>query len=154
MIFNIDMVVRPKKKLTFKKPVISPALSWLEHYLRKTKKKMPGLTMPLRIRSWKHTPRKEQRVWGTCDQSAKTITLATHKIIMVRGKKRMKRKAVALSRKEVLQTFAHELAHLRYDDHTYEQVCYSRSIFDTFSVKDKCPLCNGKGKVPAEYKND
>lgn len=142
------------QKFKFKKPAISKNLAWIERYLRKTKKKMPGLTMPLRIRSWKHTPRKEQRVWGTCDQESKTVTLATHKIIWVRGKKRMKRKAVALSRKDILQTFAHELAHFRYDDHTYEQECYSRSIFDTFGMKDKCPHCNGKGKVPAEYRNE
>lgn len=143
-----------KRKLIFHKPKISPNLFWLERYLRKTKKKMPGLTMPLRIRSWKHTPRREQRVWGTCDQQTRTITLATHKIIMIRGKKRMKRKAVALSRKEILQTFAHELGHLRYDDHTYEQECYSRAVFDTFGVKDRCPICGGTGRVPAEYKND
>jgi hypothetical protein len=143
-----------KQKRVFHKPAISINLSWIERYLRKTKKKMPGLTMPLRIRSWKHTPRKEQRVWGTCDRETKTVTLATHKIIWVRGKKRMKRKAVALSRKDILQTLAHELAHLRYDDHTYEQECYSRSIFDTFSVKDKCPHCSGKGKVPAKYENE
>lgn len=144
---------KPRKKPIFRKPKTSPALAWLERYLRKAKKRMPGLTMPLRIRSWKHTPRKEQRTWGTCDQVNKTITLATHKIVMVRGKKRMCRKAVALSRKDILMTFAHELAHLRYDDHTYEQECFSRAIFDTFGVKDKCPICNGKGKVPAEYKN-
>jgi hypothetical protein len=143
-----------KRFIKFHKPKISPVISWLERYLRKAKKRMPGLTMPLRIRSWKHTPRKEQRTWGTCERSSRTITLATHKIIMVRGKKRMHRKAVALSRKEILQTFAHELAHLRYDDHTYEQECYSRSIFDTFNVKDKCPLCDGKGRVPAQYRNE
>jgi hypothetical protein len=145
---------RARKKPTFHKPIISPVLAWLERYLRKSKKKMPALTMPLRIRSWKHTTRKEQRVWGTCDQETRTITLATHKIIYVRGKKRMRRKAVALSRKDILQTFAHELAHLRYDDHTYEQGCYGRTIFDTFGTKDKCPTCNGKGKVPAVYKNE
>ncbi len=147
-------MVKKRKKPVFHKPIISPNLAWVERFLRKVKKKMPGLTMPLRIRSWKHTPRKEQRVWGTCDQETKTITLATHKIILVRGKKRMKRKAVALSRKEILQTFAHELGHLRYDDHTYEQECYSRSIFDTFSIKDRCSLCGGSGRVHAEYKND
>ena len=143
-----------RKKLVFHKPKVSPVLAWLERYLRKTKKKMPGLTMPLRIRSWKHTPRKEQRVWGTCDRETKTITLATHKIILVRGRKRMRRKAVALSRKEILFTFAHELAHLRHDDHTYEQECYARAIFDTFGVKDKCPTCDGKGNISAQYVNE
>ncbi len=143
-----------KKKFVFHKPTISPSLAWIERYLRKAKKKMPGITMPLRIRSWKHTPRREQRVWGTCDQGTRTITLATHKIIMVRGKKRMKRKAVALSHKEILQTFAHELAHFRYGDHTYEQECYSRSMFDTFGVKDKCPVCAGRGRIPSVYINE
>lgn len=147
-------MVKHRKKPVFHKPAISTNLAWLERYLRKTKKKMQGLTMPLRIRSWKHTPRKEQRTWGTCDQDSKTITLATHKIIYVKGKKRLKRKAVALSRKEILMTFAHELAHLRYDDHTYEQTYYAKAIFDTFGAKDKCPHCAGKGKVPAEYKNE
>lgn len=147
-------MLHKKKKVTFHRPKISPVLGWLERYLRKTKKKMPGLTMPLRIRSWRHTPRKEQRTWGTCDQQSKTITLATHKIIYIRGKKRFKRKAVALSRKEILQTFAHELAHLRHDDHTYEQECYGRAIFDTFNVKDNCPNCGGKGRVPAVYCNE
>ena len=143
-----------KRKLIFHRPKISPGLAWVERYLRKAKKKMPGLTMPLRIRSWRHTPRKEQRVWGTCDRESKTITLATHKIIMVRGSRHLHRKAVSLSRKDLLLTFAHELSHLRHDEHTYEQECYSRAIFDTFSVKDKCPHCNGKGKIPAEYKNE
>jgi len=142
------------RKFIFHKPKISPAISWLERYLKRTKKKMPGLTMPLRIRSWKHTPRKEQRVWGTCDRETRTITLATHKIVWTRGKKRMKRKAVALSRREILQTFAHELAHLRYDAHTYEQECYGRTILDTFGVLDRCHHCNGRGKITAEYKND
>lgn len=147
-------MVKKKKTFIFHKPKISKHLNWMERFLRKAKKKMPALTMPLRIRSWKHTPRKEQRVWGTCDRETKTITLATHKIIYIRGKKRMRRKAVALPRKDILQTFAHELAHLRYDDHTYEQECYGRMIFDTFIAKDKCPTCNGKGKVPAVYKNE
>lgn len=147
-------MAKARRKVAFHRPKISPNLLWLERYLRKTKKKMPGLTMPLRIRSWRHTPRKEQRVWGTCDRDTKTITIATHKIIYIRGKKRMKRKAVALSRKEILLTFAHELAHLRHDDHTYEQECYGRAIFDTFGVKDNCPICGGSGRVHAQYKND
>ena len=147
-------MLHKKRHIIFRKPKISLNLAWLERLLRKAKKKMPGLTMPLRIRSWRHTPRKEQRTWGTCDRESRTITLATHKIIWVRGRKRMKRKAVALSHKEILQTFAHELAHLRYDEHTYEQEYYAKAIFDSFGVKDKCPACNGKGKVPAEYKNE
>lgn len=147
------MITRKTKRI-FHKPKISASLHWLERYLRKAKKKMPGLTMPLRIRSWRHSPRKEQRVWGTCDRSTRTVTIATHKIIYIRGKKRTRRKAVALSRREMLMTFAHELSHLRYDDHTYEQEAYGRIIFDTFGVKDKCPSCNGKGKTPAEYKNE
>ncbi len=146
--------MQTKHKVKFHKPKVSENLAFIERYLRKAKKRLPGLTMPLRIRSWRHNIRKEQRVWGTCDRESKTITLATHKIIYIRGRKRMRRKAVALPRKEILQTFAHELAHLRYDDHTYEQECFSRAIFDTFGVKENCPICGGTGRVAAQYKNE
>ena len=84
----------------------------------------------------------------------RTITLCTHKIIVMRGMKRSTKKLVALSEKEVLMTLAHEVAHFRYEKHGYEQESYARTIFHAMGVMDTCPICDGRGEVPAEYKNE
>ena len=28
---------------------------------------------------------------------------------------------------------------------------YARTIFNTFDMREKCPHCGGKGKIPAKY---
>ena len=133
---------------------ISKNLKWLEPYIRRAKKRMPTLVLPRRVRSYCPTLRKEQQSWGSCDFESRSITICTHKIIIMRGMKRSTKKLVALSNKEILMTLAHEMAHLLYHKHGYEQESYARTIFHAMGVTDTCPLCNGKGEVPAEYKND
>lgn len=147
---------RPKKRnippirLTTK---VSANLKWVERLLKRAKKHMPSLLMPRRIRSHQPSLYKEQRTLGTCAVEERTITLATHRVIMIQGKKRKRRKRVALSQREVLMTLAHEMAHLRYGLHDYEQEAYGRTIFNAFGMKEKCPQCRGKGTVPARYIN-
>jgi len=134
--------------------LISKNLTWLEPYLRRAKKRMQKLILPTRIRSYKPSLRKEMKSWGSCEIKTRTITLATHKIIVMKGFKRSTKKLVALSEKEVLMTLAHEMAHFVYEKHGYEQESYARTIFHAMGVQETCPLCQGKGKIPAEYKNE
>ncbi|MBI4367322.1 MAG: hypothetical protein HY543_10930 [Deltaproteobacteria bacterium] len=133
--------------------IVSVHLKWLERYLHRAKKHMPSLILPRRIRSHLPTLRREQRTLGTCDVESRTITLATHRVITIQGKKRKKRKHVALSQREILMTLAHEIAHLRYGLHDYEQEAFARTIFNAFGVKERCPQCKGSGMVPARYVN-
>lgn len=133
---------------------ISKHLKWLEPYLARTKKRMPTLALPARIRSYCPPLSKEHLSWGSCDMETRTITLCTHKIIVMKGFKRSTKKLVALSEKEILMTLAHELAHFRYEKHGYEQESFARTIFHAMGVTDTCPVCDGKGEVPAEYKNE
>lgn len=132
---------------------ISANLKWVEKYLRRAKKHMPSLIMPRRIRSHLPTLRKEQRTLGTCAVEERTLTLATHRVITIQGRKRRKRRHVAMSQREVLMTLAHEMAHLRYGLHDFEQEAYARTIFSAFGVKERCPQCKGTGTVPAKYVN-
>jgi predicted metal-dependent hydrolase len=134
--------------------VISKKLEWIEPYLRRAKKRMQKLILPARIRSYKPSLRKEMKSWGSCETKTRTITLATHKIIVMKGFKRSTKKLVALSDKEILMTLAHEMAHFMYEKHGYEQESYARTIFHAMGVLEICPLCQGRGEVPAEYKND
>lgn len=133
---------------------VSKHLKWLEPYLRRAKKHMPTLMLPRRIRSYCPPLGKEHLSWGSCDKETRTITICTHKIIVMKGFKRSTKKRVALSEKEILMTLAHELAHFRYEKHGYEQESYARTIFHAMGVVDTCPTCDGKGKVPAEYRNE
>ncbi len=133
---------------------ISKNLKWLEPYLRRAKQRMPTLILPSRIRSYCPTLKREQLSWGSCDLETKTVTLCTHKIIIMRGIKRNTKKQVALSEKEILMTLAHEIAHFRYPRHGYEQESYARTVFHAMGVIDTCPICDGRGVVPAEYKNE
>jgi hypothetical protein len=158
MILHKKKLHKMVKRHQLTEPVIRVAISknlkWLEPYLRRAKKRMPTLILPVRIRSYKPPCNKEQQSWGSCDRENRVITLSTHKIIVMKGFKRSTRKCVALSEKEILMTLAHELAHFRYDPHGYEQESYGRTIFHAMGVMDKCPTCDGKGVVPAEYKNE
>jgi hypothetical protein len=133
---------------------ISKPLAWLGKYLQRVARQMPTMVMPRRIRSFQPHPQKEHRTLGSCSIHDRTINLATHSVIekTVGGRKR--RVLVRLSRLAILQTFAHELSHLAYDSHGYEQEWYGRTIFNTFGLTEICPTCGGKGKVPARYDNE
>jgi hypothetical protein len=123
-------------------------------YLLRVSRRMPTMAMPRSIRSFKPHPKKEHRTLGSCCVADRTITLATHSIKEKTSKGRKRRVQVPLSRLEILQTFAHELSHLAYEQHGYEQEWYGRTIFNTFGLSEPCPTCAGKGRVPARYEND
>ena len=133
---------------------ISAPLGWVTKYLLRARRQMPTMTMPRAIRSFKPDPRKQHRTLGNCCRADRTITLATHTTAMriVKGKRRPAQ--VPLSHLEILQTLAHELSHLAYEKHGYEQEWYGRTIFHTFGLCEPCPHCGGKGKIPARYEND
>jgi hypothetical protein len=141
---------RPKRLAT----KISKPLAWLAKYLLRVQRQMPTMVMPRTIRSFQPHPKKEHRTLGSCSISDRTINLATHSIIEKTVQGRRKRVLVRLSRLAILQTFAHELSHLAYEAHGYEQEWYGRTIFNTFGLTESCPTCGGKGKVPASYENE
>lgn len=136
------------------KTKVSKPLGWIGKYLLRVQGQMPAMIMPRTVRSFKPHPRKEHRTLGNCCISDRTITLATHSIKekLVNGRKR--RTLIPLSRLEILQTLAHEMSHLAYAGHGYEQEWYGRTIFNTFGITEPCPHCGGKGRIPARYEND
>ncbi|MFH0799464.1 MAG: hypothetical protein V2A66_04700 [Pseudomonadota bacterium] len=133
---------------------ISKPLAWIGKYLTRVEKRMPAMVVPRTVRSFRPQLRKEHRTLGNCCRADRTITLATHSTAERTTNGRKKRVLVPLSKLEILQTFAHELSHLAYDHHGYEQEWYGRTIFNTFSLKEACPHCEGKGKIPARYENE
>lgn len=133
---------------------VSPRLLWVLPYLKRAKAKMPSLILPTQIRSSKPTRRKIMRVLGNVYFETKIIVLATHtqhSYKTRRGKTRVKR-IVAIPRPEIMDTLAHELAHMRYPEHDYEHEEYTRTVFKTFGMTQKCPTCKGTGSVALESK--
>lgn len=157
-----------RKKKTKKKPTqkprskavaalktqISPNLVWIYPYLRKAKQRMPNLSIPRRIRSTKPTKSRIMRILGNAYFGNRTVVISTHNQVTYldrRGKLRVKR-IVRLPKSQILDTLAHELAHFQYPDHGYEHEEFTRSIFRTFELKEKCPYCKGSGKRQLESK--
>src|SRR3990167_4418453 len=133
---------------------VSPRLQWMIPYLKKAKARMPSLILPTQIRSFKPTRRKIMRVLGNVYFETRIIVLATHTqqtTTTKTGKIRVK-KIVAISRAEILDTLAHELAHIRYPEHNYEHDEYTRTIFKTFGMTQKCQVCKGTGRINLESK--
>ncbi|MBX7149906.1 hypothetical protein K1X76_12615 [bacterium] len=141
-----------KKKETALRIKTSPRLEWVLPYIRKAKAKMPGLVLPTQIRSFKPTKKRIMRVYANVYFETRIIVLATHTQQTVktpRGKTKIK-KIFPIPRTEILDTLAHELAHLKYPDHNYEHEEYTRTIFRTFGMTQKCPTCQGTGKLALE----
>ncbi len=133
---------------------VSPRLLWVVPYLKKAKAKMPSLTLPTQVRSFKPTKTRIMRILGNVYFETKIIVLATHTQQLFEtksGKTRVKR-IISIPRSEILDTLAHELAHLRHPDHNYEHEEYTGTIFKTFGLTQKCPTCKGTGKVALERK--
>lgn len=149
----------PKKRQSFRADLgirtkISPKLAWMFPYLKKAKSKMPSLVLPRQIRPYKPIKSKIMRVLGNVYFASKVIVIATHTqqtYLNKKGKLRVK-KVLRLPKARMLDTLAHELAHFRYPDHGYEHEEYTRIIFRTFDLKEKCPHCKGSGKVDLEPK--
>ncbi|MBI2340978.1 MAG: hypothetical protein HYU99_11540 [Deltaproteobacteria bacterium] len=146
---------KKKKKREIKIRVkVSPRLQWAIPYLKKAKARMPSLILPTQIRSFMPVRRKIMRVLGNVYFETRIIVLATHTqqtTTTKRGRIRVK-KIVAIPRAEILDTLAHELAHMRYPEHNYEHDEYTRTIFKTFDMTQKCPTCKGTGRVQMESK--
>jgi hypothetical protein len=133
---------------------ISKPLAWMEKYLRRVERMMPAMSMPRAIRSFIPNPKKLHRTLGNCCIEDRSITLATHSVKQITKDGKKKCVLVALPHLEILQTLAHELSHLAYEQHGYEQEWYGRTIFHTFGLHEQCPHCSGKGWIPARYEND
>lgn len=131
---------------------ISPYLAWIYPFLRKAKLKMPNLVLPDRVRSYKPGPRKIMRVLGNAYFDNKTVIVATHnQVTHMNHYGEIKiRKIVRLSQARMLDTLAHEIAHLTYPQHGYEHEEFSRAIFKTFGLRGKCPHCKGSGRIALE----
>lgn len=115
---------------------------------------MPTLVMPTQIRSFKPTRKRIMRVFGNVYFETRIIVVATHTqqtYTNKRGRTVIK-KIVAIPRNEILDTLAHELAHMKYPEHDYEHEEYTRTIFKTFGLTEKCPTCKGTGRVAMESK--
>jgi len=133
---------------------ISPQLAWVYPYILKAKNKMPSLSLPKQIKTFKPTKTKIMRVFGNIYFEKKLIVIGTHTqqtYLNKKGQLKVK-KIVRLSKVKILDTLAHEIAHLRYPDHGYEHDEYTRMIFKTFGLKEKCPHCKGSGKIEIESK--
>ena len=149
---------RPVKKRSKMELVIktkfSPQLAWMYPFVRKAKLKMPTLILPNRIRSFKPTRTKIMRVMGNAYFDNRTVVVATHTqqtYLTKQGRLRVK-KVLRLSKAQILDTLAHEIAHFQYPDHGYEHEEFTRAIFKTFGLKEKCPYCKGTGKIQLEGK--
>lgn len=133
---------------------ISAQLGWVYPYLMKAKRKMPSLTLPRQVRPYRPNPKKIMRVLGNVYFDRKLVVVATHTQVTgldKRGNLKVK-KIIRLPKARILDTLAHELAHLRYPDHGYEHGEYTRMIFKTFGLKEKCPYCKGTGRIELESK--
>jgi excinuclease UvrABC ATPase subunit len=144
---------RPKSKPELViKTKISPNLAWIYPYLRRAKLKMPNLVLPDRIRSTKPSKARIMRVMGNAYVHNKTIVIATHNQLTYMNKKgELKvRRITRMPKAKMLDTLAHEMAHLHYPKHGYEHEEFTRAIFKTFDLTEKCPQCKGSGKIPME----
>lgn len=83
----------------------------------------------------------------------KTISLATHDQQLQKNDDETYSvyRIIKLNRRRILETFAHELAHLHYQTHGFEQKEFAKIIFKAFAFKEPCPHCEGTGKVIASY---
>ena len=146
---------KPKSKSELiLKTKLSSNLAWMYPYLKKAKVKMPNLIIPKQIRSHKPGPKRIMRVMGNAYVDNKTVIIATHNQVTYmnrKGELRVK-KIVRLPKAQMLDTLAHEIAHLHYPTHGYEHEEFSRAIFKTFGLKEKCPYCKGTGKITMEGK--
>lgn len=153
----IKIIKKPLLKTKREKPLpikISPRLQWVLPYVRKAKKQMPSIILPTQIRSFKPTKSRIMRVLANVYFETRIIVLATHTQQTYRNSrgKLAVRKIVSIPRAEILDTLAHEIAHLHYPDHGYEHEEYTKTVFRTFGIFVKCPTCKGSGKMALQSK--
>lgn len=150
---SIPVVKRSKPELVIKTE-FSPVLTWMYPYLKKAKQKMPNLVLPKRIRSFKPSRSRIMRVMGNAYFANRTVVIATHTQHTYLNRKGdlQVSKIIRLPKAQILDTLAHEIAHFHYPEHGYEHEEFTRAIFKTFGLKEKCPHCKGSGKIQLEAK--
>lgn len=128
---------------------VSKDLAWILPFLEKTHQTLPRLQLPLRINSFRPSLSRRLRTLGTSYYDEGIINLASHFQIIERrtGRNRVIKGLRKISRKKILETLAHELAHLHVVEHNYEHAELTRTIFRTFEMTQKCPHCRGEGRV-------
>jgi len=130
---------------------VSKDLHWILPYLERTHRIMPSLQMPLVINSYRPRLTRRLRTLGSSYYDEGIINLATHQqtFIRLRGNFRRIKGIRRMAKKKILETLAHELAHLHVVDHNFEHEEMTRTIFKTFGLTEDCPHCEGSGKVEA-----
>ena len=130
---------------------VSRALAWILPYLERTHKILPRLQMPLAVKSYRPSLKRALRTLGSSYYDDGIINLVTHEqIYEVTTSGRRVRSLRRLSRRRILETLAHELAHLHVAEHNFEHAEMTRTIFKTFGLVRECPHCEGSGKVPVD----
>ena len=142
---------KSRKQHPIEKIRISPQLKWVEKYLRRAIDKMPNLELPRQLRTFKPLKNKMMRTYGNVYFETKTISIATYDQLLQKQKSGRYRvyRIVKLSKQRILETLAHELSHLHYPEHGFEQDEFTKVIFKAFELKETCPHCEGTGQVLA-----
>lgn len=124
---------------------ISKCLQWLTPYLERLKKTLPDVREPKSIKSYTHPRKPKQGSMGLCCRTDKSITLALsyHRA----GYIGMYRAQGPLDKVALLDTLAHEIAHLHVWDHNPEHSGLTKAIFEAFGVGEECPTCLGAGRI-------
>lgn len=128
---------------------VSKELQWILPLLEKTHKILPRLQMPIAIRGYKPSLSRRMRTLGTSYYDDGVINIATHHQIWERSRGRAFRvKGLRrIPKVKILETLAHELAHLHIVEHNFEHAEMTKIIFRTFGIKKSCPHCYGTGSV-------
>lgn len=123
-------------------------LQWVLPYLEKTHEILPRLQLPLAINAYRPSLRRRLRTLGSSYYDEGVINLVTHmQIYEMRGGRRRVKGLRRLSRYKILETLAHELAHLHVAEHNFEHAEMTKTIFRTFGLKRACPHCGGSGRM-------
>jgi hypothetical protein len=123
---------------------ITKSLLWLEPYIEDVRPLLPELRLLKRItaRSPKKNTREVQRIHAICyrfQNNTFQIGLMLHKQRVKRYKPKVEIKNVPYSKLDLLHYFAHELAHLRYWDHSPHRTileCKLNMIFMERAIKE------------------
>jgi hypothetical protein len=128
---------------------VTKDLQWVLPFLEKTHQILPRLQMPVKINGYKPSLTRSLRTLGTSYYDEGVINLVTHKQVF--GKKHGRNKVITglrkISKSEILETLAHELAHFHVVEHNFEHSEMTRTIFRTFGLKKLCTRCDGSGEL-------
>jgi len=130
---------------------VSKEMEWVLPFLEKTHQILPRLQMPVQINSYRPSLSRRLRTLGTSYYDEGIVNLASHfQIIERKQNTRIIKGLKRIPRRKILETLAHELAHLHVVEHNFEHAEMTRTIFRTFGLTRLCPQCEGKGKIDVE----